>query len=412
MRSAGALVKAPGVDDPGEGTDVAKPTSETVRYTYKLRPGAQAEATLMAEWGRCRWLWNEAVHQQRSGRRPTLCKLGKLLTEARGRFSWLRDGSQDAQARTLRTYCSALDDSFKVAGRRRPKLKSRKRALPSLAYSRNGFNVSGRRLMLAKCPPIPIVLHRPMPSQPSSAVVYRDACGDWFASFVVRREVEPAAVATAAIGIDWGVRVTATTTDAAYDLPFAGHRKASAEALAKAQRRMARRRAPQGKPASKGYKRARLEAAKLHRKGSRQTQHTARRWAKSVVDNHQVIAVEDFKPKFLAKSTMAAKAADAAIGATKAELIERGRRAGREVVLVPPAYTTMTCADCGSRAKIRLALSQRTFRCESCGHSAGRDLNAARTILATGERIRAGADDVRHPADLLSELVSVYAIRA
>lgn len=380
---------------------MGEPRTETVRYTYKLRPGAQATAVLEAEWGRCRWLWNEAVHQQRTGCKPTLCKLGKLLTEARAHNAWLREGSQDVQGQTLRTYCLALDDSFRVKGRRRPQFKERKRTLPSLAYKRTGFSVGERRLMLAKCPPIPVVLHRPMPSKPSSVVVYQDACGDWFASFVVRREAEALPANVAVIGIDWGVSVTATTTDPLYDLPFPGHRRASADALAKAQRRMARRRSLLGRPASKGYKRARLEAAKLHRKGSRQAKHTARLWAKSVVDNHQVIAVEDFKPEFLAKSTMARKAADAAIGQCKRELIERGRRAGRVIILVPPSYTTMTCGECGARAKLRLLLSERTFRCEFCGHTADRDRNAARVILATGERNRAGVDDVRHSADLL-----------
>ena len=48
---------------------------ETVRYTYRVRPGAAAERGLLEEWGRCRFLWNEAVHQQKSGRRPTLCGL-------------------------------------------------------------------------------------------------------------------------------------------------------------------------------------------------------------------------------------------------------------------------------------------------------------------------------------------------
>ena len=48
---------------------------ETVRYTYRLRPGAQAERALLTEWGRCRWLWNEAVHQHKAGRKPTMCKL-------------------------------------------------------------------------------------------------------------------------------------------------------------------------------------------------------------------------------------------------------------------------------------------------------------------------------------------------
>jgi putative transposase len=109
-----------------------------------------------------------------------------------------------------------------------------------------------------------------------------------------------------------------------------------------------------------------------------------------------VIAVEDFRPQFLAKSSMACKAADAAVGAAKRELIERGTRAGRRVVLVPPGYTTMTCASCYARAKQRLTLADRIFRCEHCGHTADRDRNAARVILAAAEPDRAGADDVRH----------------
>jgi hypothetical protein len=92
---------------------------ETVRYTYRLRPGRIAQAALLAEWGRCRWLWNEAVHQQKTGRKPTFGKLSKMLTEARARLSWLRDGSQVAQQQTLRTYGSALEKSFTVKGRGR-----------------------------------------------------------------------------------------------------------------------------------------------------------------------------------------------------------------------------------------------------------------------------------------------------
>ena len=88
-------------------------------------------------------------------------------------------------------------------------------------------------------------------------------------------------------------------------------------------------------------------------------------------------------------------AADAAIGAAKRELVERGRRAGRTVVLVPPACTTMTCSECGEK-QARLGLAERTFQCRDCGYTAGRDRNAARVILATAERGRAGADDVRH----------------
>jgi putative transposase len=158
-------------------------------------------------------------------------------------------------------------------------------------------------------------------------------------------------------------------------------------------RRMSRRRRPRGHAPSGGYRR---EAARLHKRAQRQNTHAARVWAKRVVAEHQTIAVEDFQPRFLARSTMARKAADAAIAAAKRELIERGVRAGRRVVLVPPAYTTMTCSECFAIAKQRLGLAERVFRCERCGYTADRDRNAARTILATVDPDRAGADDVRH----------------
>ncbi|MEV0772734.1 RNA-guided endonuclease InsQ/TnpB family protein [Nocardia salmonicida] len=369
---------------------------ETVRYTHRLRPGAHAERALLGEWHRCRFLWNEAVHQQRSGGKPTFCKLSKLLTRARASTSWLRDGSQVAQQQTLRTYAAALNDAYQVKGRGRPAIKSRKKTLPSLEYTTRGFAVRDRRLRLPGGVNIPVVWSRELPSEPTSVRIYRDSLGHWYASFVVRRVVEPLPGAAGSIGIDWGVTTTATTTDPAYDFAYGGHRRRCASELAKAQRMMARRKRPGAAAPSKGYVRARRQVARIHKKATRQNTHTARMWARRVVADHQTIAVENFKPKFLARSTMARKAADAAIGAAKRELIKCGMRAGRRVVLVPPAYTTMTCSECFAIAKQRLGLDERVFRCECCGYIADRDRNAARVILATVDLDRAGVDDVRH----------------
>lgn len=360
----------------------------------------------MAEWGRTRWLWNEAVHQQRIGHKPTECKLDKLLTEARCRNAWLRDGSQNVQQAILRNYIVSLGRSFKVKGTGRPKLKHRKVTKPSLAYSCRGFKLRDGRLCLAKTPPISVVWHRELPSEPKSVRVFRDPLGHWYASFVVRVDAELLPEAARNIGIDWGVTVTATTTDPDYDLEYAGHAKVAAANLAKYQRRMARRAPKKGQKASKGYDTAKRDTAKLHKKVARQRKHAARVWAKTVVADHQLIAVEDFRAKFLAKKKgMAKKAADAGIALTKQILVECGNRTGRTVVLVPPEYTTMTCSNCGARAKHRLELHERTFRCDFCGFIADRDRNAARTILAWAERNPTGVDDVRHGADLLSELV-------
>ena len=82
--------------------------------------------------------------------------------------------------------------------------------------------------------------------------------------------------------------------------------------------------------------------------------------------------------------SLARKAADGAISLTKQELIERGQRAGRQIVLVPPKDTTQTCSRCKSKPKIAIGLKTRTYECGVCGMVLDRDLNAARNILAAG----------------------------
>jgi putative transposase len=196
------------------------------------------------------------------------------------------------------------------------------------------------------------------------------------------------------IGIDWGVKEIATTTSDAHDLPHSEYGKKAQETLSRYQRQMARRRPGRGKPASAGYKRARRKAAKAHAKVAAQRRDTARKWAKKVVRDHDQIAAEDFKPKFLAKSTMARKAADAAIGAAKKSLLEMAAKHGRVVHLINPAHTTVDCSACGARAKSRLLLSDRTYTCSACGVVLPRDKNSARVMLIRAGLNPFGADRV------------------
>ncbi|OBA82975.1 hypothetical protein A9W99_09460 [Mycobacterium sp. 1164966.3] len=359
-----------------------------VRYRYRLRPGAAALAALLAEWDRCRWVWNRAVER--------LNETGEwvddtTLTGWRGEREWLRQGSVVTQQQMLRNFRAK-----RAKGKGRRKFKSAKRCRPSLNYTKRGFALSKSCLCLAGGLRIPVVWSRELPAEPSSVRVYRDSIGHWYASFVVRRDGETLPACDQAIGVDWGVSAVATTTDPQYDLAHPEHGKRAASELARAQRTMARRKPARGQGASKGYFGAKRAVAKLSKKVARQRQDNARKWATKVVAAHGVLAVEDFKPRFLAKSRMARKSADGAIGATKATLIEYAQRAGRKVVLVPPAYTTMTCSGCGTRAKSRLLLSQRVFVCGSCGAISDRDRNAARVILARAGLNPVGAEGVRH----------------
>lgn len=326
-----------------------------------------------------------------------------MLTGARAANDWLRQGSSVPQQQLVRDFgksrAKALKDiKARLPVRNRagmPRYKKKAKADPSLNYTRRGFRIKDGRLHLAGGIILTVVWSRDVPADPSSVRIYRDSLGHWYASFVVPTALQALPERGMVIGIDWGVKETATTTSDTHDLPHAEHGKKAAAGLARYQRMMARRKPAKGKPGSTGYRAAKKLTAKLHKKVARQRQDTGRKWAKAVVRDHDALAVEDFRPKFLAKSTMARKAADAAIGATKTALMEMARKHGRIVHLVHPAHTTMECAPCGARTKHALPLSERTYTCTACGVVSSRDKKSAHVMLVRAGLNPAGADRVR-----------------
>ncbi|MFD4340770.1 RNA-guided endonuclease InsQ/TnpB family protein [Streptomyces anulatus] len=374
------------------------------RYAYRLRVSSTALAALMSEWDRCRWVWNQCVAESRAahkaGEECGPARLDKMLTSWRAEQEWLRQGGSVPQQQIIRDFAGSRvkglkDIKARLPVKRRagmPKFKKKDLSAPTLSYTRRGFRLKEGRLHLAGGISLTVVWSRRLPDQPSSVRVHRDSVGHWYASFVVRTDAQPLRETRRNIGIDWGVKVTATTTSGAHDLSHPEHGKRTAEKLAGHQRRMARRKPGRGQAASKRYGRARLHAAKVHKKIARQRQDTARKWAKKVVTDFDQLAVEDFRPKFLAKSTMARKAADAAISATKRELINMARKHRRTLYLVHPAHTTMDCGHCGARTKHALPLSERTYTCTTCGAVSPRDRNSARVMLVRAGLDPAGAD--------------------
>ena len=323
-----------------------------------------------------------------------------MLTVWRAQYEWLRIGASVPQQQIIRDFGRARAKALKdVLARlpirkrtRMPGFKKKGQAPPTLNYTRRGFRLDGATLFLAKDITVRPVWSRQLPSQPSSVRIFRDSLGHWYASFVVETLPQLLPSTGKAVGIDWGVAELATTTSDAHDLSHPEHGRRGAVKLARYQRMMARRRRGRGVPLSAGYRKARRLAARQHKKVARQRRDTARKWAKGIARDFDQVAVEDFRPKFLSKTTMARKSADAAIGVAKSALVEVCRKYDRRVVLVDPKYTTMDCGHCGVRTTHRLPLSERTYACTACGVVSARDKNSARVMLIRAGFLPAGAD--------------------
>ncbi|WP_416980223.1 RNA-guided endonuclease InsQ/TnpB family protein [Streptomyces sp. T028] len=385
------------------------------RYTYRLRVSPAADAGLLAEWDRCRWIWNECVARSKrahaDGEKCGPARLDRLLTQARAVTPWLAEGSSVPQQQVVRDFGKSRAKALKDIKERlptrcragMPKHKKKMEVRPTLNYTRRGFRLKDGRLHLAGGIILSVVWSRTLPAEPSSVRVYQDTTGHWYASFVVPVRSRPLPKTGRVIGIDWGVKETATTTSAAHDLPNGEYGRKAQAKLTRYDRMVARRRPKRAQAASKGYREAKRWRAKTYQKIARQRQDAARKWAKKVVRDHDVVAVEDFKPKFLARTPMARKAADAAIGAAKRALLEMGRKHGRDVRLVNPAYTTMDCGQCGARTKHALPLSERTYTCTTCGLVSPRDKNSARVMLVRAGLDPAGVEGARPPGAQLQE---------
>lgn len=238
------------------------------RYTYRLRVSSTARAALLADWGRCRWIWNECVaksrqihgHNRAHPDAKATCgpaQLDRMLTEARAMTPWLRDGASVPQHQTIRDFAKARakalkDIKGKLPVRQRaglPRYKKKHEAALTLNYTARGFRLKDGRLYLAGGIVLTVVWSRELPSAPSSVRVYRDSLGRWHASFVAAARVEPLSETGRVLGVDWGVKDTATTTSDAHDLPHAEHGRRAAQRLARYQRMMARRKPAKGQAA-------------------------------------------------------------------------------------------------------------------------------------------------------------------
>jgi len=80
------------------------PEGVHARYTYRLRVSSTAEKALLAEWDRCRWVWNQCVATSRAahkaGEECGPARLDKMLTSWRAEHEWLREGASVPQFRT------------------------------------------------------------------------------------------------------------------------------------------------------------------------------------------------------------------------------------------------------------------------------------------------------------------------
>lgn len=258
----------------------------------------------------------------------------------------------------------------------------------------NGFRLDGRRLKVYGVGRIPVRWHRPIEGEIKMLRIVHKA-GRWYACFSCEvPECEPLAKTGRAIGLDMGISAMSTTSDGEKVDNPAYYRKSQRQ-LRRAQRSLARK-----QRGSNNRRKVLLRVQRLQEHTANQRRDYAHKLAHKLVRECDLIALEDLQIRNMVRNHHLSKSIlDSGWGLFRQLLTYKAERAGREIVLVNPAYTSSHCRNCG-RPFPDFDLSVRWVEC-ACGLSLDRDHHAALKVLD-----RAGRDtSVQHNVEVVDSCV-------
>ncbi|MCX4616039.1 transposase [Streptomyces mirabilis] len=357
-------------------------------FKYRFCPTDAQAAELSRTFGCVRKVYNMAlaarteawvIRQERVNYNATSAML--TAWKETEELAYLNEVSSVPLQQALRHLQTAFTHFFGKRARY-PRFKSRKKSRKSAEYTTSAFRFRDGELRLAKMSePLAVVWSRPLPEgvSPSTVTVSQDAAGRWFVSMLCDDPgVKPLPARGNAVGIDAGLGHLLTLSTGE-KIANPRHERRDRAALAREQRRLAKK-----EKGSANRARARLKVAKIHARIADRRRDTLHKITTRLVRENQMIVIEDLTVRNMVKSHRLARAiSDAAWSEFRSMLEYKAQWYGREVIAVDRWFpSSRRCSACGTLREA-MPLNVRTWTCD-CGTTHDRDVNAAHNLLAAG----------------------------
>jgi len=388
----------------------------TLRYRFRAYPSPEDTVALSRTFGSCRVVFNDFIAARESAHKAglPLPKTGDLsrhlITDAKKtpERQWLAEVSAVALQQAIADADVAYRNFFRsIKGQRKgrkvghPRFRSRYDSRHTARFTSNArFRINQvhekrAEVTLPRIGTIPFVLSRPLPSDPTSVTVIREADGRTYLSFVVRVTESAADTTGRACGIDVGLShfATVVSIDSASGevvesaIENQRYLKRKERALARSQKSLSRR-----QKGSKNRGKQKVKVARAHRKVRETRLNHAHQQAAKIVATHDIICVEDLSVAGMARTTLAKSVHDTGMAQFIRLLEEKAGRQGKKFVQIGRWFpSTQMCSSCKDLTgpKGRAELKVRHWTCLTCGVSHDRDANSARNILTEGLRLLA-----------------------
>jgi putative transposase len=363
---------------------------------FELEP-TETQASAFGQWvGACRVVYNLALDQRRmfgQQHRIYYNQQQAEITDLRAEVDWLKAVPVHALQMAVRALDSAYQRFFTgqcEAPQPRKKFVNDSFTLPDPSYL--GFKRLNTNHGAVKVPKVGWVKlrgYRALGGVLRSITISRKA-GRWFVSIAWQKEApDPLPSNLPSVGLDRGVAVFAALSDGRKIEPLSAFKRIK-DKLAKHQRKLARK-----VQRSENWRKQKAKITRLHRKVANARKDYLHKLSSDLAKNHGVIKIEKLQVKNMSKSAkgtveVPGRNVKAKSGLNRS-ILDQGwsmfatmlgyklAERGGQLVEVAAAYTSQTCAECGSIDRANRQ-DQATFVCVSCGHADNADTNAARNI--------------------------------
>ncbi|MCC6602247.1 MAG: transposase [Anaerolineae bacterium] len=363
-------------------------------YKYRLFTNKRQRKALDIILCQQRILYNAALEQRKTVYEET--GKGVSYTDQWAHFRDVRHANPDTfrlvNATSLQQLLRRVDKAYRAFFRRLkagetpgyPRFKGRNRFHSMEFKHGDGVklfqNERGQvRLRIQNVGDVKVKWHRDLPAKSKiKHLVIKRSLGNWYVTLMVEFDPPPFLPLTGeAVGIDVGLKSLLTLSNGeTVDNPR--WLRVSLKRLRVLNRKLARQ-----KKGGTNWRKTAYQLARLHGKIANQRRDFWHKNTRQLVNQYDLICIENLTLGFMtANRHLALSAHDAALGEFRSLLAYKAEEAGKQVVPVPPQYTSQLCSECGTMVAKRLSV--RVHKCDACGLELDRDVNAARNILTLG----------------------------
>lgn len=360
---------------------------ETVAYKYKVYSQNRNHQKRLCELLRmAAWIYNHciALHKRyyrlfhKSLPKPRLqAHIAKM--KQRCYKQWELVNSMAAQQITDRIY-EGYKRFFERKAKRPPTFRSW-RKYHSVTFKSSGWTLNGNVFTINKLKlRIKFHLSHPIAGKVQTVCLSRDAAGDWWLSFTVRKvgnETPNKPMTGKTAGFDFGLKHFLTGADGRkIDSPLYLYH-------AVAQLRMKSRKLSRKVKGSRSRAKARLELARFHRRVTNLRKEFHWKLALQLVTDYDTICMETLNMRAMQRM-WGRKISDLGFSEFVNILSKQCAKYGKKLIQISQwEATSKTCSACGHHEN-KMPLNIRKWTCPECGTHHDRDVNAAQNILRVG----------------------------